>query len=95
MKTKKICRNLPSMGLVVALFLSLSSFAQSHTISGTVKDKTNGEDLIGVLVGVRQLPGKGTATNAYGFYSLTLPNGKYTFVYQMLGYKTLEIEVAL
>jgi hypothetical protein len=95
MKTKKICRNLPSMGLVVALFLSLSSFAQSHTISGTVKDKTNGEDLIGVLVGVRQLPGKGTATNAYGFYSLTLPNGKYTFVYQMLGYKSLEIEVAL
>ena len=34
------------------------------------------------------MPGKGTATNSYGFYSLTLPSGDYTLIVQSLGYQT-------
>ncbi|WP_139924467.1 TonB-dependent receptor [Hymenobacter sp. DG01] len=42
------------------------------TISGYVRDAATGENLIGVAV-VSPGTGQGTATNTYGFYSLTLP----------------------
>ena len=45
------------------------------TISGYIKDASNGEDLIGATVYVKQL-GQGTITNVYGFYSLTLASGE-------------------
>lgn len=50
--------------------------AKSYTMSGLVKDKANGEVLIGATVYIRSL-GKGTVTNEYGFYSLTV---SYNFV---------------
>jgi hypothetical protein len=42
------------------------------TISGYVRDQATGENLIGVAV-VLAGTGQGTATNTYGFYSLTVP----------------------
>ena len=42
------------------------------TISGYVRDQATGENLIGVAV-ANPATGQGTATNTYGFYSLTLP----------------------
>ncbi|OGX88956.1 TonB-dependent receptor [Hymenobacter coccineus] len=42
------------------------------TVSGYVRDRATGENLIGVAV-VQAGTGLGTATNTYGFYSLTLP----------------------
>lgn len=65
-----------------------------YTISGQVKDKKNGEDLIGstiVIVGTNNA----TSTNAYGFYSITLAEGKYTIQYQYVGYKTITKEIEL
>ncbi|TGE14327.1 TonB-dependent receptor [Hymenobacter elongatus] len=44
------------------------------TISGYVRDLATGENLIGVAV-MNPATGQGTATNNYGFYSLTLPAG--------------------
>ena len=44
----------------------------SLTLSGYVRDAATGENLIGVAV-VGPGAGQGTATNNYGFYSLTLP----------------------
>ncbi len=70
----------------MAMLCSSYSFAQNFTVSGTVKDASNGEDLIGALIGIAEMPGKGTATNSYGFYSITLPAGVYTFQFQSLGY---------
>ncbi len=42
------------------------------TVSGYVRDAATGENLIGVAV-VHPASGQGTATNTYGFYSLTVP----------------------
>ena len=81
--------------LIALLLFSLFTSAQNFTISGTVKDASNGEDLIGTLIGVAELPGKGTATNSYGFYSLTLPSGTYTIVFQSLGYQTRNERIEL
>ncbi len=77
------------------LLATLCSGAQNYSISGTVKDASNGEDLIGVLIGISEMPGVGTATNSYGFYSLTLPEGNYTIIFQSLGYQTRKERIEL
>ncbi len=56
-----------------------------YTISGYVKDAKNGEAMIGSSIIVKE-SGTGISTNVYGFYSLTLPKGTYTLVYNLLGY---------
>ena len=77
------------------LFLPLWMQAQQKfTISGQLKDARNGEDLIGATVGV-QGGTEGTASNVYGFYSLSLPAGKYILVYSYVGYTSLSREIEL
>ncbi|WP_439558197.1 TonB-dependent receptor, partial [Dyadobacter sp.] len=65
-----------------------------HTVSGYVKDKANGEGLIGVSVYVREAS-TGVVTNPYGFYSITLPDGTYTLVFSYIGYQKVTKEVTL
>ncbi len=65
--------------LRAALFLvacGSASFGVSqtteHTLSGTLRDGENGETLIGASVYSPE-SGRGTTSNAYGFYSIDLP----------------------
>ena len=51
--------------------------AQNFTVSGYVRDKQSGEELIGANIYLNELK-QGTSTNPYGFYSLTIPEGNYT-----------------
>ncbi|HZY80548.1 MAG TPA: carboxypeptidase-like regulatory domain-containing protein [Cyclobacteriaceae bacterium] len=77
------------MRLFYSLILILSThfaFGQKFTINGYVKDSGNGEELIGVTVLVVGT-GTGTVTNSYGFYSITLPPGKYDIQYSYVGYR--------
>lgn len=77
--------------------LILQSFliAQNrYSISGYVKDAQNGEDMFSVNVFVKELT-KGTTTNIYGFYSMTLPEGSYEVSFSFLGYETLVKQVEL
>ncbi|MDN5203831.1 TonB-dependent receptor [Fulvivirgaceae bacterium BMA10] len=81
--------------LLCVFFLSLiwtASFSQSpsneaFTISGYVKDAASGEDIIGVTIYVEELK-TGAVTNAYGFYSLSLPKGNYNLTYSFIGYRS-------
>ena len=68
--------------------------AQTYTISGYVKDSTNGEMFIGAKVFVPEL-NKGAVSNPYGFYSLSLPEGKYKVVYSFVGSQSQEFEIEL
>ena len=54
------------------------------TVSGTVTDAATGETLIGAAVYAPAL-GRGTTTNAYGFYSLALPPGPARLVASYVG----------
>tara|TARA_R110001592_G_scaffold140938_2_gene362109 strand:+ start:6147 stop:8504 length:2358 start_codon:yes stop_codon:yes gene_type:complete len=82
--------------LLFFLLFSTYIFSQEKfTLSGTIKDNTDGEDLIGVTIFVKELPGVGTVTNLYGFYSITLPKGEYTFQYSYVGYKTIKFKANL
>lgn len=70
--------------------------AQNNFIlSGHITDAATGEDLPGATVIVGNISNTGTSTNSYGFYSLTLPVGKYLIRYQYVGYATKEIEIEL
>lgn len=80
------------------LFLSVSTtFGQNEkfTINGTVKDAGTGEDLIGVTISIRELPGTGAITNSYGFYAMNAPKGEYTLVYRYIGYLQYETTISL
>jgi outer membrane receptor for ferrienterochelin and colicin len=74
-----------------------SVFAQTQkfTISGNVRDGDDGEDLIGVSIAVVSAGNVGATTNAYGFYSISLPEGKYTFRFSYIGYAVSEMEIDL
>ncbi|CAN5910109.1 TonB-dependent receptor [soil metagenome] len=84
--------------LLIAFFLFIGhwSFAQQkYTLSGTVKDKKTGEILIGTVIRISELKNTGAASNEYGFYSITIPEGDYTIVVSMLGYKSVTEKLAL
>ncbi|TND07872.1 MAG: TonB-dependent receptor plug [Bacteroidetes bacterium] len=74
---------------IFLLLLSSQLFAQQKfTISGTIKEKKSGETMIGVTVFPLEIKGVGASCNEYGFYSLTLPEGKYHIVCSFIGYKS-------
>lgn len=80
------------------LFLCLSIFlfpANKHTISGTVTDALTGESLFGATIAAIELPGIGTTSNAYGYFSLTLPNDRYSVTFSYLGYNTLVLPLEI
>lgn len=61
----------------------------NYTISGYIRDKANGEVIIGANV-YDQLTFTGTTSNSYGFYSLSLPEGDYTITNSFVGYTTVK-----
>lgn len=67
---------------------------QKYTISGYVKDASNGEYSIGANVYIKELL-KGGSTNQYGFYSITVEKGKYHLVVSYVGYENYVKEVNL
>ncbi len=73
-----------------------SALAQNkYTLSGIIKDAETGEALIGANILVKELKGVGSTTNAYGFYSLTIPEGDYTILIGYIGFKTLTDTISL
>lgn len=64
------------------------------TLSGHVTDAESGEELIGATLFIPAI-GEGTATNPYGFYSLTLPRGNYKIEVSYVGYESQSIFVDL
>lgn len=76
--------------LLVALFFFLVSnlvSAQKYTISGYIEDAATGEKMIGASIYDAKSQ-KGTTTNVYGFYSLTLPADTVNIVIRYIGYQT-------
>ena len=78
------------------LFLVVvSGFSQSrYTLSGTITEASSGETLIGVNVLIPEL-NTGTASNEYGFYSITLPEGTYEVVFTSLGFGDIRQTIVL
>ena len=86
--------------IFILLFVSQLILAEDNNlskkpvISGHITDKSNGEELIGATIFIKEL-NKGTISNLYGFYSLSLEPGNYTLAFSYLGYKTQEKTIVL
>lgn len=80
--------------IFLLLFYAVSA-QQQYTISGFIRDAKTGEELIGATVSTKELPGKGASTNAYGFYSITLPSGNYEVKSQYMGYEPISKQIVL
>lgn len=80
-----------------AIVLALSTNAQTtkYTVSGIIKDKKTGETAIGATLRVKELTATGVVSNEFGFYSITLPAGTYTFIITYLGYTEVQKKVVL
>jgi hypothetical protein len=79
----------------ISLFFTYNLSAQDKfTVSGYIKDASNGEGLIGVSVFVQEIK-TGTQTNPYGFYSLTLPAGTYNIVLTYVGFEKITKKIEL
>ena len=81
---------------ILLLFVCSGINAQekSYTVSGSVSDIRNGEDLIGASISEANTH-RGAISNTYGYYSLSLPKGKHTLTVSYLGYRLKEIPIEL
>ncbi len=73
--------------------IAFAQNAAKFTLSGKITDRASGETLIGATV--QSTNGDGAISNEYGFYSLTLPSGQYSFSVAYLGYGTATYNVNL
>lgn len=80
--------------LFFILYSFLAQAQDSSTLSGTITDLETNETLIGATVYVNETA-SGTASNEYGFYSITLPKGKYTIRIDYIGYKSENLNVVI
>ena len=78
---------------VVTLFVlaGLTAFAQTKTISGTIKD-TQGRGMPGVNVIVKGTS-TGTTSDADGKYNLSVNDAANTLVFSFIGFATQEVEI--
>ena len=80
--------------LCFSFFGILSAQNQNLTISGYIKDAGSGETFIGASVYIKELQ-TGATSNEYGFYSISIPPGKYNLEYSYIGYETVKREIDL
>lgn len=85
---------MPRVVLLIVIGLFFSELSLSQSINGTIKDK-DGNPVPYSTVFVRELS-LGAAANMEGHFSIKVAQGKYTCVFQSLGYQTVikEIEVS-
>lgn len=80
-----------TVGFILAAILFIlpgTLLAQKVTLSGYMRDSANGETLLSATVFIKEAD-QGATTNAYGFYSISVPPGTYTVVYNYVGYGAL------
>ena len=76
------------------LCFKLSFSQERFTISGYVQEENSGENLIGVSI-YDKASQKGTTSNQYGFYSITLEKGTYEIIYSFIGLNTITKKINL
>lgn len=71
--------------LLFSFLFFIGIHAQRYTVSGFITDESNGETLISASV-FENLSKKGTVSNNFGHYSITLPAGNVILNYSYVGF---------
>src|SRR6266487_2966969 len=74
------------------LYIDCIYAQQKFTLNGYIKDSLSGETLISANITAKE-EGRGTTSNQYGFFSLTLVKGNYQLQVSYVGYMSKLIEV--
>lgn len=89
-------QNLQLLAILSLMTLSshLSAQTNKYTISGYMQDSSTGEKLIGVnIFDAKSL--KGSSSNTYGFYSLTIPADSVNLTLSYIGYESKNLSFML
>jgi iron complex outermembrane receptor protein len=79
--------------LVAVALVPMAAWTQDATVKGRVIEATTKETLAGV--NVVYAPGKGTATEIDGTYTLILPAGSHTLAFTSMGHTRKQVAVTL
>ncbi|MBM3914178.1 MAG: hypothetical protein FJ351_07045, partial [Sphingomonadales bacterium] len=95
----RIALRYPMMGVLLLLccpwsWTELNAQITRYTLSGYVRDAAGKEALAGASLWVPEIQ-NGTSSNAYGFYSITLPSGTYRLQVSYVGYQTQTVQINL
>jgi len=66
----------------------------TYTLSGILRDSVSGEPLINANI-FEELSNRGTISNEYGYYSITLPAGPIELSYSYVGYEKRHVQLYL
>ena len=83
-----------SITFILFLVFSTAFTQTKFTLSGELRDSSNGETLIGAVVKIIET-NKTISTNTYGYFALTLPSENYTVQITYLGFQTKILKVNL
>ncbi len=88
--------NMKYLFILILLLVSTIAFSQKrYTFNGKVCSEDNKEFLTGVSVSISELPHEGSFSDKDGKFSLSLPQGEYSFTFKLLGYNPKQIEIKL
>lgn len=76
--------------LIIFTQVQFVNAQKKRSVMGRITDAKDGETLIGAFVKVNGIVSAGTETNAYGFYSINIPEGSYQISVSFIGYKTIK-----
>jgi hypothetical protein len=79
--------------LIVFILLFISAFSYSQVIKGKITDPS-GVPIQYATVYIQELK-QGTTSNTKGDYEIRLPSGKYTVIYQSLGYQPVYVNISI
>ncbi len=74
------------LSLFILIFVSVTSFAQDRTVTGTVKSSEDGLPIPGVTVKVKDMPNVGITTDLDGKFSLKVPANAKSLMFSYLGF---------
>lgn len=82
------------LGLLFMLLTTMMFSQEKYTVSGIVKEASNGETAFGASVFLKGTT-IGAVSNEYGFYSITAPKGTYILVVSYMGFEESSQEITL
>ncbi len=80
--------------LLFILFTAVLTAQENYTVSGIVKEASNGETAFGASVFLKGTT-IGSLTNDYGFFSITAPKGTYTMIVSYMGFAEKSLVIVL
>lgn len=79
---------------VVGISILTAQDVEKVTLSGYIKDASNGETLIGATAYITE-NGAGATSNEYGYFSITVPPADYTVEFAYLGFDSQVLKIEL